>query len=104
MSQVRLSSQAVRDLDEIEDYISHDNPDAAARLILSIREKCALLSGQPGIGRDRSELLPELRGFQSAIILFFIGLFILGSRLFVSCTAHAIYPNYLEWISGIFFP
>ncbi|HXT12124.1 MAG TPA: type II toxin-antitoxin system RelE/ParE family toxin [Candidatus Angelobacter sp.] len=63
MSRLRLSSQAVRDLDEIEEYISRDNPDAAARTVILIREKCSLLSEFPGIGRTRSELLPNLRGF-----------------------------------------
>ncbi len=63
MSHVRLSHEASRDLEEIEDYISRDNPDAAARLILLVREKCALLSQQPGMGRDRSDVLSGLRGF-----------------------------------------
>ena len=63
MSHVRLSLEASRDLEEIEDYISRDNPDAAARLILLVREKCALLSQQPGMGRDRSDVLSGLRGF-----------------------------------------
>ena len=63
MSRVQFSLAASRDLEEIEDHISQDNPDAAARLILLIREKCALLSEQPGIGRDRSDVLSGLRGF-----------------------------------------
>jgi toxin ParE1/3/4 len=63
MSRVRLSLEASRDLEEIEGYISQDNPDAAARLILLLREKCALLSRQPGMGRDRSDVLTGLRGF-----------------------------------------
>jgi toxin ParE1/3/4 len=63
MSRVRLSLAASRDLEEIEDYISRDNPDAAVRLILLVREKCGLLSQQPGMGRDRSDVLSGLRGF-----------------------------------------
>lgn len=63
MSRVRLSLEASRDLEEIEDYISQDNPDAAIRMILLIREKCALLSKQPGVGRDRSDVMSDLRGF-----------------------------------------
>jgi toxin ParE1/3/4 len=63
MSRVRLSIEASRDLEEIEGYISQDNPDAAARLILLVREKCELLSEQPGIGRDRSDVRSGLRGF-----------------------------------------
>ncbi|HEY1719123.1 MAG TPA: type II toxin-antitoxin system RelE/ParE family toxin [Verrucomicrobiae bacterium] len=60
---VQFSLEASRDLEEIKDYISQDNPDAAVRLILLIREKCGLLSQQPGIGRDRSDVLSGLRGF-----------------------------------------
>ena len=44
MSRVRFSLGASRDLGEIEDFISKDNPDAATRLILLVREKCELLS------------------------------------------------------------
>jgi toxin ParE1/3/4 len=60
---VQFSFEASRDLEEIKDYISQDNPDAADRLILVVREKCELLSQQPGIGRDRSDILSRLRGF-----------------------------------------
>jgi toxin ParE1/3/4 len=63
MSCVRFSLASSRDLEEIGDYISQDNPDAAERLILLIREKCELLSKQPGVGRDRSDVLSGLRGF-----------------------------------------
>jgi toxin ParE1/3/4 len=63
MSRVRLSLEASRDLEEIEDYISQDNPDAAVRLVLLVRKKCELLSQQPGIGRDRSDVFSGLRGF-----------------------------------------
>ena len=44
MRQIRLSSQAARDLEDIEEFISKDDPDAARRLIISIGEKCMLLS------------------------------------------------------------
>jgi toxin ParE1/3/4 len=60
---VQFSIEASRDLEEVKNYISRDNPDAAVRLILLIREKCTLLAQQPGIGRDRSDILSGLRGF-----------------------------------------
>jgi toxin ParE1/3/4 len=63
MSRVRLAPQVRCDLKEIDEYISRDNLDAAAWVILNIREKCHVLSQQPGIGRNRSDLLPELRSF-----------------------------------------
>jgi toxin ParE1/3/4 len=59
---VQFSIEASRDLEELKNYISQDNPDAAVRLILLIREKCTLLAQQPGIGRDRSDILSGLRG------------------------------------------
>jgi toxin ParE1/3/4 len=60
---VQFSLEASRDLEKVKDYISRDNPDAASRLILLIREKCTLLAQQPGIGRDRSDIVSGLRGF-----------------------------------------
>jgi toxin ParE1/3/4 len=62
---------ASRDLEEVEEYISRDNPDAAARLIFLIREKCGVLSRQSKIGRDCSELFPGLRGFPVGNYLIF---------------------------------
>jgi toxin ParE1/3/4 len=63
MSRFEFSLQARADLQEIEDYISRDNPDAAGRLLLTIDEKCQLLARHPGIGLERSELRPRLRSF-----------------------------------------
>ena len=63
MSRVQLSLQAANDLEEIEDFISRDNPAAAARLLLNVLEKFQLLSQHPALGYDRSELRPKLRGF-----------------------------------------
>jgi toxin ParE1/3/4 len=63
MSRVRLSLETSRDLEEFESYISRDNPDAAARLIRLVRKKCELLSVQPGMGRDRSDVSSGLRDF-----------------------------------------
>jgi toxin ParE1/3/4 len=71
MSRVQFTIQAGRDLEEIEAFISMDNPDAAARLLLSIREKCALLSQQPQLGKSRFELWKELRGFPVGNYLIF---------------------------------
>jgi toxin ParE1/3/4 len=71
MSRVQFTVQAGRDLEEIEEFVSADNPDAAARLILSIQEICALLSQQPQIGRSRFDLWPELRGFPVGNYLIF---------------------------------
>jgi toxin ParE1/3/4 len=71
MSRLQFTPRAIKDLEEIEDYISKDNPDAALRLVRKIRTKCSLLSRQPGTGRNRSELRPELRGFPVGNYLIF---------------------------------
>ena len=71
MSRVQFTVQAGRDLEEIEEFISLDNPDAAARLLLSIQEKCALVSRQPHMGRARFDLASELRGFPVGNYLIF---------------------------------
>jgi toxin ParE1/3/4 len=63
MSHARLTYQAASDLEEIEDYISRDNPDAAARVVLEIRDVCDLLAKHPEAGDDRSELRSGMRGF-----------------------------------------
>jgi len=63
MNEIHLSLQATLDLEEIENYISQDNPDAAARLLQKIIKKCELLAVHPEIGFDRSELNPDLRSF-----------------------------------------
>ncbi|MCH7744739.1 MAG: type II toxin-antitoxin system RelE/ParE family toxin [Chloroflexi bacterium] len=59
----QLTDQAERDLDEIEDYISQDNPQAAGRLLLRLREVFLTLSEQPYMGRARPEFGLELRSF-----------------------------------------
>ena len=42
-------------------------------MISNIREKCQVLSQQPGIGRNRLDLLPDLRRFPvgSYVIFYF---------------------------------
>jgi toxin ParE1/3/4 len=71
MSRVQFTVQAGRDLEEIEEFISLDNPDAAARLLLSIHEKCVLVSRQPQMGRRHFDFSPDLRGFPVGNYLVF---------------------------------
>src|SRR5947209_1858440 len=71
MRAIQVSLQARRDLEEIEEYISKDNPDAASRWLSTLREKCLLLSEQPGIGRNRSDLMANLRGFPVGSYIIF---------------------------------
>jgi toxin ParE1/3/4 len=71
MSRLLFSAQALRDLEEIGEYISPDNPEAAVRVILDIGDKAEILSEHPGIGRNRSEVRPNLRSFPCGNYILF---------------------------------
>lgn len=63
MSRYRLARQAEADLDEIVDYISVDNPDAALRVLDALQATFRSLASHPGIGQKRDDLRPGLRVF-----------------------------------------
>ena len=63
MRRVLFSSRALSDLEEIGEYISRDNSEAAARVILDIGDKAEVLAEHSEIGRNRTDLLPNLRSF-----------------------------------------
>jgi plasmid stabilization system protein ParE len=74
MSWVQFTAQAGRDVEEIEKFISLDNPDAAARLLLSIHENAHLSRINRKWAKATLICRRTCADFQSAIILFFIGL------------------------------
>jgi len=49
--QVIWFKHAVLDLKSVRGYIAQDNPQAAQQVVQRIKEKVALLSEQPGMGR-----------------------------------------------------
>ena len=53
MARVIYSPNADADLLDIAEYIAQDKPDAALRWLQAIREKCALLAGNPEMGQER---------------------------------------------------
>ncbi|MCG8583178.1 MAG: type II toxin-antitoxin system RelE/ParE family toxin [Pirellulales bacterium] len=55
MNVVRITPLAERDMDEILDYISLDNPESALRVIRRIRKKCESLGDHPYLGQRRPE-------------------------------------------------
>ncbi|MCC5806295.1 MAG: type II toxin-antitoxin system RelE/ParE family toxin [Opitutales bacterium] len=55
-----ISHAAIRDLDEIWDYIAGDSERAADHLIDEIVEKCRELAILKGVGHRREDLLPGL--------------------------------------------
>lgn len=63
MAEVLLSRHAEADLDEIWDYLSERNPQAAFRVLGEINGVFALLAKFPHIGRVREELNGEPRTF-----------------------------------------
>lgn len=56
MSGYILTEPAAADIDEIEEYIAADNPDAARRLILKLRSAMQQLAAFPGIGQHRKDV------------------------------------------------
>ena len=48
---LRWTNPALRDLEEIGDYIGRDNPEAAARLVTTILDKAEALVAHPHVGR-----------------------------------------------------
>jgi plasmid stabilization system protein ParE len=58
MSHFILSPEADQDLDDIWEYIAHDDIDAADRWDSKLRESFALLAQNPHIGHTRQDLTP----------------------------------------------
>jgi len=62
MAEIRWTAEAETWLKDIYEYISQDNPDAAARVVEGIYEKTQLLKVYPEIGyKYRSEQDGEVR-------------------------------------------
>ncbi len=51
MNPARFSPRAERDLDEIQNYIAADNPDAAAKVRKTILATADFLAQHPAVGR-----------------------------------------------------
>ncbi|MFN8659712.1 MAG: type II toxin-antitoxin system RelE/ParE family toxin [Candidatus Obscuribacterales bacterium] len=56
-----ITSAAELDLEEIEAYISNDNPAAADRLLVSLLKRFEVLAEMPGIGRRRDKFARGVR-------------------------------------------
>lgn len=61
MSRLKLTRLAREDLQEIGDYIGKDNPVAAVNFVHRIQGRCVSLAENPGIGRKRDEICPNMR-------------------------------------------
>jgi toxin ParE1/3/4 len=73
MGNVKITPSAESDLEEIWDYISERNVDAAQRLIKELGQKFNLLAKNPKIGRAHDEFIINLRSFpyKNYMILYF---------------------------------
>jgi toxin ParE1/3/4 len=61
--QPQFATQAATDLDQIEEYVSQDSPQAARRLVQRLREVCFILAEQPYMGYARPEFGSSHRSF-----------------------------------------
>jgi toxin ParE1/3/4 len=63
MSSYSFSDEAIKDIDDICEYIAPQNSKAASQLFDAIRTKCKLVASFPNMGKNYSKLAPNLRGF-----------------------------------------
>ncbi|TAF08155.1 MAG: type II toxin-antitoxin system RelE/ParE family toxin [Nostocales cyanobacterium] len=63
MNNYRLSQLAEQDLEDIWVYLAQNNQIAADKEIAKILNSLPMLAQFPGMGRNRDDLLPELRSF-----------------------------------------
>ena len=70
--ELRVSQEAIRDLDEIWDYIAGDSPARADRFVDQLVQKCREASELDAIGRARDELHPGMLSlaFKKYVIFF----------------------------------
>lgn len=66
MAEIIWTEPALQSLDEIADYISLDNPNAASKLVKAVFNKVELLENQPQLGRTIPEL--ELSIYREIIV------------------------------------
>ena len=61
MKPLRLSPRAETDLEEIGDYIAHDNPERALTYVDELMAACAGIADNPQAFAKRAEIAPEVR-------------------------------------------
>ena len=61
MNKPFYTSAAVRDLEDILDFIARDKPGAAIRWTEEIEAKCLVIASSPGIGEAMPQLGPAVR-------------------------------------------
>jgi toxin ParE1/3/4 len=63
MGNYSFSDEAVKDIEDICDYLARDNPRTAGKIFDAIRQKCKLIANFPKMGKAYPQLARNLRGF-----------------------------------------
>jgi toxin ParE1/3/4 len=63
MANYQFSEDAIKDINEICDYIAQNNPRSASNFFDAIRQKCKLVANFPHLGKRYEQVRPNLRGF-----------------------------------------
>ena len=63
MANYQFSEDAIRDINDICDYIAQNNPRSASNLFDAIRQKCKLIANFPNMGKRYEQVRANLRGF-----------------------------------------
>jgi toxin ParE1/3/4 len=61
MSGFHFTRKAAADLETIQDYIARDRPGASLDWVNALEERCVRVAQNPGWGRPREYLRPDLR-------------------------------------------
>ena len=62
MDQYTISTEAIRDMEQILDYLANNNISMGERLLEEFSKKCRYLTQFPLMGRSYREIRPYLRG------------------------------------------
>lgn len=57
----RILPSALQDIRSISVHIAKDNPRAAKKWVVTVKEKCRRIGRTPGLGTGRAEIDPTLR-------------------------------------------
>lgn len=71
MSRFIFAPEAKEDVRGIRKYIAEDNPQAASRMVATLKEKCRALASTPMMGRTCNELASGLRSFPVGSYIIF---------------------------------
>ncbi|MDJ1170675.1 type II toxin-antitoxin system RelE/ParE family toxin [Roseofilum sp. BLCC_M154] len=62
MKRYSISQEAIKDLDEISDYLANFSIEAGERFIQKFTDKCRKLVTFPNMGKNYQEIMPNLKG------------------------------------------